>query len=229
MAGARKSRHSKHGRSKRERYGQRSVATRSPLPIVVIVCDDTVTAPAYFAELQRLCKQHVTLRVVPASHKGASPPAVVDQAMSEHAELEKPAGDENDTNIVWAVLDLEREGNRRKQAETEKKRAEGGGVKVALSNPCYEVWTLLHLEDTGEHFENCGKVLNRVKKAWKEGFGQAFGPKAQADFSKIIDLRQKSAKRAKQHQQNDDPSWTEVYKITEDIEAIVQAAGAKYK
>jgi len=154
---------------------------------------------------------------------------VVSKAIYELNELKKDQGDESNVTIAWAVLDLEHEKPRREQAQNAKRHAESEGVKVALSDPCYEVWTLLHLEDTGKRFEDCGKVLNRVKRAWKETFGQSLGPKAQADFSKIIAWRVKAAERAKRHLKNKDQSWTEVYKIIEDIESIVQRAGTKAK
>lgn len=229
MAGASHSKHSKHGRSNRDRYGRRDVAIRPTFPILVIVCDDTATAPAYFGELQRLYKQYVTLRIVPASCQGASPQAVTDQAIEKHKKLKKPGGDKDSRDVVWAVLDLEGEAHRRNQAQAEKERAEGRDIRVALSDPCYEIWTLLHLEDTGASFDDCGKVISRVKRLWKKQFGQTFGSKAQVDYSKIISLRHKAAARAKQHRENEDQSWTEVYMIIENIESIVQAAGANAK
>lgn len=199
------------------------------LPVIAVVCDDTRTALVYFGLLQRLHKWYVTLKVVRAPCKGASPSIVVKKAIYVLEELKKHSGEESDVTIVWAVLDLEHERPRREQAQSAKRHAESEGVKVALSDPCYEVWTLLHVEDTGESFDNCGKVLDCVKQAWEKRFRQTLGPKAQADISKIIALRLEAAARAKQHRENDDPSWTEVYRIIEDIESIVQGAGAEAK
>jgi len=154
---------------------------------------------------------------------------VVNKAIYELNELKKDQGDESDVTIVWAVLDLEHEKLHRQRAEEAKNLAKPRGVNVALSDPCYEVWTLLHLEDTGKRFETCSKVLDRVKKVWKETFDQALGPKAQADFSKIIHLRHGAAARAKRHWEKEKRSGTEVYKIIEDIESIVQRVGTKAK
>lgn len=150
---------------------------------------------------------------------------VVKRAIDEQEELNRDGQEPRDA--VWAVLDLEREKPRRQQAADAKKRAESNGVKAALSDPCYEVWTLLHLEDTGANFEDCRKVNDRVKQVWEKEFGQSSGSKAQVDFSRIIAQRREAAARAKQHRQNNDPSWTEVYRIIEDIESIVKGANTK--
>ncbi len=204
-------------RRQSDRYGlrPRRSQVRSPLPVVVVVCDDSRTAPAYFRELKREVKQHIALNISPAGCQGGSPATVVERAIAEH---EKLRDDDDDRDTVWALIDTEREPICRTRAEDAKKNGEKCGIKVALSDPCYEVWTLLHLEDTGRHFDDCGQVLDRVKHLWQERFGQQFGPKAQADYSKIIHLRHEAAARAKRHCEAGDQSHTEIYKIIERIE-----------
>ena len=54
-----------------------------------LCADDTNTAPAYFNELKRQVKQHVTLNVLPARRQGVSPDTVVQQAIKERKELRK--------------------------------------------------------------------------------------------------------------------------------------------
>ena len=99
------------------------------------------------------------------------------------------------------------------------------GVQVALSSPCYEVWTLLHLVGTGETFMNCAAVLSRVEIEWAKAFGQAFGTKAQADYSKLMPLVDQAVERASRNHQSvpPTPSWTEVYKA---VQVIVQPTSA---
>ncbi len=214
MPGARHSKFSKHRRSARDRYGRRPVETRAPRPVKVIVCDDSRTAPAYFNELKREVRQHVTLKIVSAKCT-AEASRIVQRAIEERSKLneDNEAGDS-----VWALLDLECEPHVRRHAETEKRRAEQSNVAVALSDPCFEVWTLLHLEDTGTLFTDCGAVIRRIESAWESRFAQDFPRKAQADYSKIIGLRHEAARRAKQHWEAGDPSRTQVYRIIEQIE-----------
>lgn len=204
-----------------DRYGSRPVGIRIPLPVVIIVCDDRTTAPAYFNELKRKVKQHVTVTIIPASRQGASPGEVVERAIAEYKNL-AAGGSKGDA--AWAVFDMEREAHCRTQAQEARERAEARKVNVALSDPCYEVWTLLHLEDTGQAFNDCTQVIDRVRQLWKARFSQPFDRKAQADYSKIIGFRQEAAARAKRHWEAEDPSRTEVYKIIETIELHVQTS-----
>ena len=219
MPGARKSKYSKEACNRRQRFGVRSTRTRAPLPIVTIVCDDTATAPAYFIVLRREVKQRLTLKVFRAPCQGASPDMVVEEAIRKTREFAQGGDrDDNDRDVVWALLDVESEPERQSQAQDAKTKAEQNGVKVALSVPCYEVWTLLHLQDTGEQFANCREVLARVRQQWKACFGQQLGPKAQADYSKIVPRRGEAAKRAEAHWNNGDPSRTEVFGVIRDID-----------
>ena len=195
---------------------------------MVIVCDDTRTAPAYFTELQRAEKQRVAINVCPAECTGASPQAMLEQAQRKLKTLANNSDDE-DRLEVWLLLDLEGTSERRSQAEeasAQAKRNAGGGqgIKVARSDPCFEVWTLLHLKDTGKHFADCRQVLARVRKLWKEGLGQRIRHKAQADYSKIIDRRAEAAARAESHCNNKDPSRTEVFRIIRAIEDLAGGA-----
>lgn len=210
------------GRSRRSRLDNRKVDTRAVLPTMTIVCDDSVTAPKYFHCLQRVVKQVAKLNVLAASQGKTSARAVVDRAIDEYERLDK----DDDHDAVWVVIDMEQEDHHRQQAKQEKKRAKSKGVNVALSNPCFEVWTLLHLEDTGRNFNGCAAVIGRLKQLWKDEFGKSFDSKTQIDFEKIIARRHEACKRAKSHQQDNDQSWTEVYKILEAIESLNPQRGS---
>ena len=196
-------------------FGAAHPRSGSPLPVVVVVCDDSRTAPAYFDLLKRAVKQHVTLNIPRVGCQGGSPATVLDRAIAEHEKLRDDGGDRD---AVWALIDMERDPACQRRAVDAKKKGEQRGIKVALSDPCYEVWTLLHLEDTGRQFNDCGQVLDRVKQLWQQQFGQQFDQKAQADYSKIVPLRHEAAARAKRHYEAEDQSRTEVYKIIEYIE-----------
>lgn len=188
---------------------------------MVIVCDDTRTAPAYFTELKREIKQYVTLKVNRAPCQGASPNVLVDHARNEQESL-KTDRDDDDKDAVWVLLDLEGGPEQCAQTQQTKKLAKQEGISVALSIPCYEVWTLLHLEDTGTQFNDCNQVLDRVRQLWKERFEQEFGPKARADYSKIIKRRHDAVTRAESHWINRDPTRTEVFKVIQQIDSYLK-------
>ena len=218
MAGARKSRVSKETRSNHERYGKRRTRFRPILPVIVIVCDDAKTAVSYFNLLKRQVKATLTLRVERNPSDRATAADIIECATNHLSKLrgEASAGDDNHDS-VWALIDLEEDNARRQQAQDAKEEGERAGIRVVLSDPCYEMWTLLHLIDTGGTFDNCGAVLARITIEWQKKFGQPFGRKAQADYSKIMTEMAEAAKRAKIHRERDDPSWTEVYLLIEEV------------
>ena len=130
---------------------------------------------------------------------------------------DEKARDKADQQSVWALIDLEATQTQNEAAPQAEIKGEKAGIHVALSKPCYELWTLLHLHDTGEAFADCDAVISRLKRDWRTRFGQSF-VKSQADYSKIIEFRIDAAKLAKQHHKNRDPSWTEVFGVIEEIE-----------
>ena len=172
----------------------------------------------------------------------AGPAELVERAKRSWADLKKGgAGDSKDKGSVWVLIDREhtpecqaaadraKEANDKKTEEEKEEPNRKGksrryGPTVLLSNPCYEVWTLLHLEDTGTSFNDCSAVIARIKNAWQRTFKQPFGgKKAQADYAKILGERQTAAKRARQHHENGDPSWTEIYKLSEEIDSYLSS------
>lgn len=213
-----KGRHSKN--ANRWRYGQRNVDVRDPLPIVLVVSDDTKTAVNYFEALAKEWKATVRIQVVGAPRHGATPAEVVRLAEEKRSELlgAKSHDKRHDRQAVWALIDMEAEPSKRTRAIEAKQACERqGNVKVALSDPCYEIWTLLHLKDMGRHFADCKAVANAVDQLWRAEFDQPF-EKAKADVSQLVTIKMDDAvERARRQHTNDAPSWTELYLVIDDI------------
>lgn len=203
------------------RYGsRRQTQYRSVLPVVVVVCDDAKTAVAYFTEMQREFKGKVTLKIVPAPCSGATADDVVKAAISEWQGWAEghSGGSPEAHDQVWALLDLEVEPRLRKRATAAQLKAGTKGVRVALSDPCFEVWTLAHLTDTGAAFADCKAVVAAIKTEWKKKFGTDFGnKKSQADYSKLMPLRQDAIRNCQKRDPQRDRSWTEVHLLVKSI------------
>ena len=179
-----------------------------------MVCDDTKTAVAYFQEMARELKAKVTLKIVRAPFPGATADDVVNNAIKERRGL----GQREPRDKVWVLLDLEVQPLCRDRALAAQSKALNNGLCVALSDPCFEIWTLAHLTDTGAAFTNCEAVVAEIKKEWKKAFGVDFGhKKAQADYSKLMPLRGLAISCCRRRHERKDPSWTEVYKVVESI------------
>jgi RloB-like protein len=196
------------------RHGlRRPYETRAPRPIVVVVCDDTETARSYFLKLKYDVKTSVTVHVEAAPCEGATAAQVVQHT----AELKVLHGLESDES-AWALIDMEAEPERQAQARRAKDNAKAKGVSVALSMPCFEIWTLAHLADTGKSFANCAQVVDQLKSEWPKKFGQPFpAKKAQAEYFRLMPLLEIAIERSKRHHLADDQSWSEVYLVVESI------------
>lgn len=227
MAHARRNRRGASRRAPRIRYGFRNVDIRTTLPIITLVFDDTRTAPAYFEVLKPQVKGHVALRVVTAPTGGASPHKVVERASHIQRKLRRhQTAHERNRDSTWAVFDMEHTPHQRVQAQEAIKLAAKNSIRTAVSDPCFEVWTLLHLEDTGRAFARCEEVRARVAQRWMKEFKIPFESKANADYSLILPRRSDAARRARLHWERNDPSRTEVFRIIEEVERHVGVGGA---
>jgi hypothetical protein len=172
-----------------------------------VVCDDTTTAVGYFELLAQKHKDRKRVRVLSAPRCGATGADTIEFAIAQKRDPVE-TGD-----VTAALIDLDTNPNRQALL----KRGVDEGVEVLFSNPCFEVWTLAHLEDTGAMFVDCNAVLSRVKTRWKAEFGQAFDRKAKADYSKIIGHCQTAVERCSRRDAGTSQSWTEVWRIVKAI------------
>ena len=186
------------------RYGaRRTTGTRSILPIIEVVCDDTRTAVAYFNLLKHEVSRKKVIKVVPAPSTGASADEVI--------ELAGTPGDPGDETFV--LIDLDTNPN----VSSAREKAAAKRVTLLASKPCFEIWTLAHVQDTGEAFLDCNAVLARLKQKWKDAFGSEMGPKAQARYEKLAASRHVAIERCKRRDPDTNPSWTEVWRAVEVI------------
>jgi hypothetical protein len=137
---------------------QRKSAFAEPKVEIVIACEGKVTEKNY---LNR-CKSEygagmVQLRWLPIT---GVPLTVVNAAVEERLRLLEQARkskDSFDVFRVWAVFDRDAH----PKVPEALALAEQQGIDVAFSNPCFELWPLLHLEDYGG-VEGRHKVQDRL-------------------------------------------------------------------
>lgn len=119
---------------------------RQPKSKIVIVCEGKVTEPRYFVEFRR--HHGDALVEIEAIGPAGVPVSVVEKAIVEKGKLDKLARKSKDSFDqffeVWAVFD--RDEHPKGNVPAAFRVAEESGVKVAYSNPCFEVWALMHFE-----------------------------------------------------------------------------------
>jgi hypothetical protein len=122
---------------------------REPLARFLIVCEGEVTEPRYFRHLRLQERGLVEVKVVP----GGVPKTVVELAVKLKKDAEAEAKRRKDANLrydhVWCVFDIDEHPFVREA----KHQARDNAIEVAVSNPCFELWLLLHFQKQTAHIE----------------------------------------------------------------------------
>ena len=110
-----------------------------PRARILIVCEGAKTEPIYFDALcrhKRLTRAEVE---IVGEECGSHPRSVVDHAVCV---MNEKHSDDDPYDTVWCVFDRD-DHERIHEALT---RARDCNINVAFSNPCFEIWFLLHFE-----------------------------------------------------------------------------------
>ena len=157
-------------RTKQNPFLRRSKSPGSTGKTILIVTEGEKTEPNYLIGLRNHLKlQAADIHVVKAD--GTDPLSVVGCAVElrDQRKREAKRGCTVPYDSVWAVFDTERADTNPKLNDALQK-ARGQKVNVALSNPCFEFWILLHDEYTTAQFAKCEDVIRRIKDRHFPGY-----------------------------------------------------------
>jgi hypothetical protein len=149
--------------SRREDGGnlRRRGSTRDPLPLILVVCEGRVSEPEYLVAF-RIAHGANTVRVRVES-PGGDPKALVERAVRLRDEADREARRARDRNLrydeVWCVFDVDQH-QRLDDARTEAGRSR---IHLAVSEPCFELWLLLHFVDQTAHLSP-GQARDQLRK-----------------------------------------------------------------
>lgn len=135
--------------------------SRQPKIRILVVCEGKKTEPGYLKQFQH----HVRNPRVHIESLGPAgvPISVVERAISERTLAEAEARRQRDENLrwdqVWAVFDIDDHPN----VTAAKQLAIDNGIALAVSNPCFELWPLLHFADQRAHIERA-KLRSQLQK-----------------------------------------------------------------
>lgn len=112
-----------------------------PLHGIYIYCEGSITEPEYIrAYYNDFCtKKKVVL--FPVKVGEGVPKTLVEKCVKKFNELKKSAKrDSYEKNTIWAVFDIDEHNDIEEAIRIAKKI----GIEVAISNPCFEVYGLMH-------------------------------------------------------------------------------------
>ena len=132
--------------SRRGRRGpptlRRRGPSRDPKIKITVVCEGKLTEPGYIYAFARDCGALVAIDL--ALETGAGVPlSVVQKAITLKPKTHRIADGFDERDEFWAVFDRDEHPNFSDALH----RAKAAGVHVAYSNPCFELWVVLHFQD----------------------------------------------------------------------------------
>lgn len=133
--------------------------------IFIVATEDTHGPSSYFQGLPFPRVRVFILETVTNSGH-SSPMHVVDRIKEFLRKPQKP-GDAQPDDEFWILIDTDHrfEGRHLTGSNEAIRQAQQAGIRVAVSNPCFELWLLLHHEPvaSGATFEGCGGVEERLR------------------------------------------------------------------
>jgi len=179
---------SKWEQLKRQVARDRDGEQRSAKPRFLLCFEDAVSAPNYFEALRKHKKLRSETFIVDFDASCSDPDGIVKRAMALREEYLK-TGDLDEGDEIWCVVDV----NGHTTMNDARQRADANGISLAISNPCFEYWLLLHVEDTAPPAIKCDEMIRNLKK--HEEFKEY--NKTKFDHSTIVDRADLAAGRAK--------------------------------
>jgi hypothetical protein len=146
---------------------------------ILVYCGGLRTEPAYFDGLRQVLRStEVTVKVRAG---GLAPDALV-RVAADYRDQRPGTFDD-----VWVVFDVDEF-----DVEAAVTEASARRVTLAVSNPCFELWLLLHHHDCRSHCAGCTDVRQRLRKHMPQY------DKARLDFGRFSGCVQDAIKRAQQ-------------------------------
>jgi hypothetical protein len=132
---------------------RRRVGTRRPRKTFLVFCEGARTEPEYLNALKLL----PAVRDVAAVDLQVGPGHGVPKTLVTRAIEARSRAIEEDAEIdeFWCVFDVEWPKNHPRLQEAIEEAALSD-VHVAVSNPCFELWLILHFRDQAEWLNNAG-------------------------------------------------------------------------
>lgn len=119
----------------------------------MVFCEGKVTEPQYLDALKKLPEVRESAAVdihVRLAQGGPVPMTLVGAAVDAKRRAEQ---EEGEVDEFWCIFDVEWPANH-PDLETAVELATKCGVKLAISNPCFEIWLTLHLTEHSRWCDN---------------------------------------------------------------------------
>lgn len=112
---------------------------REPLPRFLVVCEGEVTEKEYVSHPRHTERIPINLTV----EAGGTPKTPVETAVRLMKEAAKSQDPNDHFDQVWCVFDIDEH----PKIPDARQQAHDNGISLVISNPCFDLWILLHYQD----------------------------------------------------------------------------------
>jgi hypothetical protein len=185
---------------------------RNPKAEIVVVCEGKVTEPQYLVELARHYRSLISMDLI--IEKGAGVPLSILKRAREM--LHRRDGDFGKNDQVWAVFDRDDH----PEVTRAINEAVASGISVGFSNPCFELWLVLHYRDHDAPVSRrqIQRVLRSLMPKYNPRGSKEISFAQICDAVEIAEARAEAMdiRRAKERDARGNPCST-IYKLTREI------------
>lgn len=139
--------------SRRKRPLDRTIPHLRDTRLFIVATEGEKTEKQYF-EMFRSSK--IQVKVIPTESGQSSPDYVLKRLVQYCQDFQIGKDDE-----LWFVSDVDRW--RDEKLSQICQMASQKGFEVAISNPCFEVWLILHFVELPTHFDKCSQVVDFLR------------------------------------------------------------------
>jgi len=202
--------------ARRHRYRRpaRQTGTRTPRRRLLVVCEGSVTERSYIRGFERwACNATVEVDIPP---RHGDPRYLVEKARDQSQAARDAARSEGDPFLLYDDTWCDFDRDEHPQFADACQMARDNGILLAVSNPCFELWLLLHFRESPGMRER--QELQRMMRQYLPGY------RKRLDFAAVQNGAVAAAERARrldaEARQVDEPGrnpTTSVYRLTDSI------------
>jgi hypothetical protein len=126
---------------------KRRPPSKNPVNKILIACEGSKTEPGYFESIRKELRLR-TLQIIVLRHRGKTDPGSIIERVIEERQFMKRNQAWTDGDNAWAVFDgdehIEKSPENWKSAIALAKKQK---IQLAITNPCFELWYLIHFQD----------------------------------------------------------------------------------
>jgi hypothetical protein len=181
---------------------------------VLVVCEGQKTEPLYVRAFARAVRN--PLVHVEIDDRGGVPKTLVERAKALKQDAEKQARRQRDENLrfdeVWCVFDVDEHPH----LADARQQARDNQIQLAISNPCFELWALLHLQEQNAAIHR--KKLRSAIKSYFPRYEKTLPfEELHQGYADAVARARRLEDRARRAGDSDRNPTTAVYRLTERI------------